>query len=288
MDRTDYVIGIVGAGVMGGGIAQVAAEAGLETILYDIDPTMLERAATSIASSVHRAVEKGKIAPEQAERAVARIKTARAMEDLTPCDTVIEAVPEKIDLKKRLFFDLERATRHDAILATNTSTLSVTHIASALTLPERAIGMHFFNPAQLMPLVEVIAGAMTSAATVEATLALARRMGKFPVRVKDTPGFIVNRVARPFYLEALRVLGEGVTDPATIDQLVREGGGFRMGPFELMDLIGIDTNYAASLSMYEQFFHEPRFRPCLLQQQMVDSGRLGRKTGKGWYDYENP
>jgi 3-hydroxybutyryl-CoA dehydrogenase len=207
------------------------------------------------------------------------------MEDFARCDVVIEAAPEKIDLKKSLFFDLERATRHDAILATNTSTLSVTQIASALTLPERAVGMHFFNPAPLMPLVEVIAGSLTSEATVEATLALARQMGKTPVRATDTPGFIVNRVARPFYLEPLRMLGEGVADPATIDRLVREGGGFRMGPFELMDLIGLDTNYAASLSVYEQFFQEPRFRPSLLQKRMVDSGRLGRKTGKGWFEY---
>ncbi|HYN89019.1 MAG TPA: 3-hydroxyacyl-CoA dehydrogenase NAD-binding domain-containing protein, partial [Ardenticatenaceae bacterium] len=175
----------------------------------------------------------------------------------------------------------------EAILATNTSTLSVTSMASATRRPDRVVGMHFFNPPALMPLVEVAATPTTSDATLATTVALAEGLGKVPVRTKDTPGFIVNRVARPFYLEGLRLLGEGVADHATIDRLVREGGNFRMGPFELMDLIGIDVNYAASQSVYDAYFGEPRFRPHPLQQRQVESGNLGRKTGRGWYAYED-
>ncbi len=285
--RVIQQIGIVGSGVMGSGIAQVFAEAGLDVLVFDVDPKLLEKAVFNITKFINRSAEKGKFTQQEADSAVARIKTTLTLDEFAPCDFVVEAAPERLDLKRNLFSDLEHVVREATILATNTSTLSVTQIASAVTLAERVVGMHFFNPAPLMPLVEVIRGARTDDAVVQETLDLARRIGKTPVRTKDTPGFIVNRVARPFSLEGLRMLGEGVADHATIDRLVREGGGFRMGPFELMDLVGLDINYASSQSVYEQFFYEPRFRPSVLQQRMAASGRLGRKSGRGWYEYTN-
>lgn len=284
--RTIQIVGVVGSGVMGSGIAQVAAEAGLDVLLFDINEKLLENAVLSITKFINRSTEKGKYTQQVADDTVARIKTTITLDEFEPCDIVIEAAPEKLEIKQTLFRDLEGITTHDVILATNTSTLSVTEIAAAVHYKGRVVGMHFFNPAPLMPLVEVVAGPATNDQTMRAVVDLAVRMGKKPVRVKDVPGFIVNRVARPFYLEALRILSDGVTDPATIDRLVREGGGFKMGPFELMDLIGIDVNYAASQSVYEQYFHEPRFRPSLLQRRMAQSGRLGRKSGHGWYEYD--
>jgi 3-hydroxybutyryl-CoA dehydrogenase len=287
MNKPIQTIGIIGSGVMGSGIAQVAAEAGLDVRLFDINEKLLDNAIGVITKFINRSAEKGKVTQQQADDAITRITTTMTLNEFAPCDLVLEAAPEKIEIKQSLFRDLERITRPDAILATNTSTLSVTEIAAAVERRERIVGMHFFNPAPLMPLVEVIAGTATSDEVLDATADLARRLGKTPVRAKDVSGFIVNRVARPFYLEALRILGDSTTDPATLDRLVREGGGFKMGPFELMDLIGIDVNYAASKSVYEQYFHEPRFRPSILQQRMAESGRLGRKTGHGWYEYND-
>ncbi|MBI5347819.1 MAG: 3-hydroxybutyryl-CoA dehydrogenase [Chloroflexi bacterium] len=278
-------IGIIGSGTMGGGIAQVAAQSGFDVILYDVESAMLARAISNLTLTFNKLVEKGKLKQEEAEATLARITTATSLNDLAGCDFIIEAAPEKLDLKQSLFSNLESLISDQAILATNTSTLSVTQIASGCKRPQNVVGMHFFNPAPLLPLVEVIATAVTADAVVTATLDLAKHMGKTAVQVKDVPGFIVNRVARPFYLEALRLLEEGVADHATLDKLIRDGGGFRMGPFELMDLIGLDINYAASLSVYESYFYEPRYRPSLAQQRMVESGRLGRKTGRGWYDY---
>ncbi len=279
-------IGIVGSGTMGSGIAQVAAQAGLEVTLYDISEEMLARARLGIRSALSRLVEKGRLDRESASRAAERIATTEVLRDLGGCDFIIEAAPEALDIKQRLFHDLHNVTRSEAILATNTSTLSITEIAASTGRPSRVVGMHFFNPAPLMPLVEIIAGAATRDEVVQTATALALRMGKVPVQSRDTPGFIVNRIARPFHLEGLRLLAEGVADPATIDRLMREGGGFRMGPFELQDLIGIDINFAASRLVYEAYFHEPRFRPSLLQQRMVESGRLGRKAGRGWYTHD--
>ncbi|MBI5082303.1 MAG: 3-hydroxybutyryl-CoA dehydrogenase [Chloroflexi bacterium] len=279
------MIGIIGSGTMGSGIAQVAAQSGFDVILYDVESAMLARAISNLTSTFNKLVEKGKLKQEEAEATLARITTATSLNDLAGCDFIIEAAPEKLDLKQSLFSNLESLISDQAILATNTSTLSVTQIASGCKRPQNVVGMHFFNPAPLLPLVEVIAAAVTADAVVTATLDLAKHMGKTAVQVKDVPGFIVNRVARPFYLEALRLLEEGVADHATLDKLIRDGGGFRMGPFELMDLIGLDINYAASLSVYESYFYEPRYRPSLAQQRMVESGRLGRKTGRGWYDY---
>ena len=279
-------VGIIGSGTMGGGIAQVAAQSGFNVILYDVESSMLTRALNNLNSTFSKLVEKGKLKREDADAALARITTVTSLNDLAQCDFIIEAAPEKLDLKQSLFSNLESLISDNSILATNTSTLSVTQIASGCKRPQNVVGMHFFNPAPLLPLVEVIAGAVTADSVVTTTLDLAKRMGKTAVQAKDVPGFIVNRMARPFYLEALRLLEEGVADHATLDKLIRDGGGFRMGPFELMDLIGLDINYAASISVYESYFHEPRYCPSLIQQRMVESGRLGRKTGRGWYEYD--
>src|SRR5574341_252513 len=270
---------------MGSGIAQVAAGAGLAVVLYDVAGEMLGKALDQIKESAQRAVQKARMTEDEAEALLGRITATTATADFKDCHVVIEAIPEQLEIKRAFFQEIGGIVSEDAILATNTSTLSVTAIAAACPNPARVVGMHFFNPPTLMPLVEVIGGSATSEETIAETIRLTERMGKTPVRAKDTPGFIANRVARPFYLEALRILGEGVADHVTIDRLAREGGGFRMGPFELMDLIGLDINYAASRSVYEAYFQEPRFRPSVLQQRMVESGRLGRKTGRGWYDY---
>jgi 3-hydroxybutyryl-CoA dehydrogenase len=278
-------IAVLGSGTMGSGIAQVAATAGYNVILYDIEVGMLQKALGSIGGFLTRAAEKGRMTPGDAEAAIGRVRTSTVLSDAKDCQVIIEAIPEDLDLKREVFGKLATITPRGTIFATNTSTLSVTRIAAATDFPERVVGMHFFNPAPLLPLVEVIAGAVTDESVVETTMDLARSMGKTPVRVKDVPGFIVNRVARPFYLESLRLLEEGAADHETIDRLLRDGAGFRMGPFELMDLIGLDINYTASLSLYKAYFHEPRYRPSLLQERMVESGRLGRKTGRGWYAY---
>jgi 3-hydroxybutyryl-CoA dehydrogenase len=278
-------VGVVGSGTMGAGIAQVAAQSGLNVLMYDIEETALERAINSITHFITRAAEKGQISKDEAAKATGRLRTTTQLKELEHADFVIEAVPEILNLKQDIFGRLDDITDSDIVLATNTSTLSVTQIAAATARPEQVVGMHFFNPAPLMPLVEVIAGSESALEAVNITLNLARQLGKEPVRASDTPGFIVNRVARSFYLEALRLLEQGVTDFETIDRLIKAGGGFAMGPFELMDLIGVDTNYHASKQVYDAYFQEPRFRPSIRQQRMMESGRLGRKTGRGWYDY---
>ena len=279
-------VGIIGAGTMGAGIAQVAAQAGLTVILYDIDAAMLEKAQTTIRTFITRAAEKGRITQDEAAAAVGRVNATDTFDELAASDLVIEAASEKLAVKQAIFADLARITPPDVILATNTSTLSVTQIGAASGEAGRVVGLHFFNPAPLMALVEVIAGIETQPDVAEIALGFARRLGKQPVRAQDVPGFIVNRVARPYYLEALRLLEEGVADHETIDALLKGGGGFRMGPFELMDLIGMDINYTASQVVYEAYFHEARYRPSPFQRRMVDAGRLGRKTGRGWYSYD--
>jgi 3-hydroxybutyryl-CoA dehydrogenase len=279
------IVAVIGSGTMGAGIAQIAAQSGFDVILYDIAQDILDVALANISRFINRAAEKGRITEKEASDAIARITISAKLESMQSADIVIEAAPEKLELKRDLFKQLEKICRDDAILATNTSTLSVTNIAAGTKKPERVVGMHFFNPAPLMPLVEVAAGTATAQAIVETTVELAKQMGKSPVVTKDVPGFIVNRVARPFYLEALRMIEVGVASHETIDKIVRGAGGFRMGPFQLMDLIGLDINYAASQSVYNAYYHEPRYRPNLLQQRMVESGRLGRKTKRGWYDY---
>ena len=257
-------VGIVGAGTMGAGIAKLAAGAGIEVVIHDPDPDAL-------AVGVERAGED--------------VTSATGLEGLAGCTLVIEAAPERLDLKRELFARLESACGADAVLATNTSSLSVTAIAAEAQHPGRIVGMHFFNPPTKMKLVEVVAGDESSDAALDATTAMAEAMGRTPIRARDSVGFVANRCARPFTLESLRMLGEGVGTHEEIDRVARVAGGFRMGPFELMDLIGIDVNFAVARSFYDQSSGEPRWQPHPIQQEMVDSGRLGRKTGRGFYDY---
>jgi len=277
-------LGVLGAGTMGAGIVQVGAEAGLEVVLHDPLPGASQRALERIAGFLGRKVDRGQLSADARTAAMARISEVDGLERLAGADVIVEAIPEELDLKREVFRRLDAAAAESAILATNTSSLSVARIAAATSRPERVAGMHFFNPVPLMALVEVVSAPRT-APDVAATLEeLARTMGKTPVRVTDTPGFIVNRVARPYYLEALRMLGDGAAGIQEIDAAMREVG-FRMGPFELMDAIGLDINLAVSESIFTQSFDDPRYRPHPIQRSLVDAGRLGRKTDGGFYDY---
>jgi 3-hydroxybutyryl-CoA dehydrogenase len=270
---------------MGAGIAQVAVEAGLEVTLLDPVDGAYERARDRIGGFLERKVTKGELDAGLAEAAMNRIGEAGSVADLAAAEFVIEAIPEDLDLKRDAFRRLDAAAGPATVLATNTSSLSVGAIAEGTGRPERVVGMHFFNPVPLMALVEVVAGPRTDRAVVDATLTLATQLGKTPVEAADTPGFIVNRVGRPFYLEALRMLGEGAADAPTIDAALREAG-FRMGPFELIDAIGLDVNLAVSESVWEAFGRTPRYLPHALQRVLVQVGRLGRKTSAGFYDYD--
>lgn len=276
-------IGIAGAGTMGQGIAQVCAVAGFEVLLYDIQPDFISKGISLIEKSLSTAVEKGKIQLTEKEQAVARIKPQPDLQQLK-ADLIIEAAIENLDVKKKLFAKLEEINSQHCILTTNTSSIPVTQIASALKHPERFAGLHFFNPAPIMKLVEIISGAGTNHGTVELLKQFSEKLGKTAVLAKDSPGFIVNRVARHYYVEALKLLDENVSDINTIDSLMKSVG-FKMGPFELMDLIGVDTNFSVTTSMYHAFHEEARFRPSRIQQQKVDAGHHGRKSGKGFYDY---
>jgi 3-hydroxybutyryl-CoA dehydrogenase len=285
MDTT-MKVGVIGAGTMGSGIAQVAAQAGHAVVLFDANPGAVDKALAGLKKTLDRLVEKGKLSPEQAQQIHDRISPAEVVKDLAGCGLVIEAIIEDLGIKKKLFAELEASLAKDAVLATNTSSLSVTAIAAACTHPSRVIGLHFFNPAPLLPLVEVVPGIATSAELPKRCSELMKAWGKAPVLCKDTPGFIVNRVARPFYGEPLRIYEEGLADMATIDHAMKSVGGFKMGPFELMDLIGNDINFAVTKSVFEAFFYDPRYRPSITQQRQVESGRLGRKSGRGYYDYD--
>lgn len=279
-------VGVIGAGTMGSGIAQVAAQAGHATWLYDTRPGAVEHALAGLRKTLDKLVEKGKLPAADADAIHARIRPASELSQLKDCGLVVEAIIEDLGVKRQLFAALEKEVHAEAVLATNTSSLAVTAIAAACAQPERVIGLHFFNPAPLLPLVEVVPGVATDLDLPARMAALMQAWGKTPVVCKDTPGFIVNRVARPFYGESIRVYEEGMADMPDIDAALR-GAGFRMGPFELMDLIGNDINFTVTRTVWEAFFYDPRYRPSFTQQRQVESGRLGRKTGRGYYDYRN-
>ena len=276
-------VGVIGSGIMGQGIAQITAQSGFDVLIYDLEETVVKRSVTAIAASLAGLVLKGKITSVKADEANSRIVVKSALEDVK-ADLIIEAVTERLEVKQQIFTTLEAANVPATILASNTSSLSINAIARNLKLKNRFAGLHFFNPAPVMKLVEIVSGAETDSDTVTALRNFCDSLGKTSVHVQDSPGFIVNRVARLYYVEALKLAEEGVADFETIDKLMR-AAGFKMGPFELMDLIGIDTNHAVTTSLYEAFYHEARFRPSRIQQQKVDSGDLGRKSGKGFYDY---
>ncbi|GIV33910.1 MAG: hypothetical protein KatS3mg031_1445 [Chitinophagales bacterium] len=276
-------IAVAGAGAMGSGIARQCALAGYPTLLYDISEEALSRAWIQINHILDQAVEKQKITAEQKEKALQKLAITQDIHALTT-DVVIEAVAEKLEVKQELFRQLASQNDPACIFATNTSSIPITRIASAVPHPERVVGLHFFNPVHIMKLVEIVSGAFTHPVVTEAIRQLALELGKTPVLAKDSPGFIVNRVARPYYVEALRTLEENCAPHDTIDVLM-EATGFKLGPFRLMDLVGNDINYAVTASLYASFHYEPRFRPSRIQQQKVESGHLGQKTGKGFYDY---
>lgn len=278
-------VAVVGAGTMGQGIAQVALLAGHRVLIHDIDPAAAAAGVAAVQGRVTRMAAKGRLDQAAAEDANGRIAPAADRSELAPAALVVEAVVEDAGVKRALFAALEEVVAPDALLATNTSSLSVTEIAAGLTHPGRFLGLHFFNPAPLLPLVEVVSGFATDPAAAERAYATVLGWGKTPVRCADTPGFIVNRIARPFYAEGFAVYEEQGADPATIDAVLRESGGFRMGPFELTDLIGQDVNEAVTRSVWESFHRSPRFTPSLAQRRLVQSGRLGRKSGHGWFPY---
>jgi 3-hydroxybutyryl-CoA dehydrogenase len=278
-------VGVVGAGTMGAGIAQIAALGGYETRLHDPVPAALETGVERLHAALAKGTAKGLWTEREADTASAGIGPAPSLGDLDECDLVVEAAPEDLSLKRELFAALADACGTETILATNTSSLPVTAIAADVPHPERVVGMHFFNPPALMKLVEVVATERSSEDALAAATEVGRRMGRTPIRAKDSPGFIANRLARPFTLESLRMLAEGVADAATIDRVCRLGGGFRMGPFELIDLIGLDVNLSVARSFYSQGGEPERWRPSSIQERMVGEGLLGRKGGRGFYEY---
>lgn len=285
MDKST-IVGVIGAGTMGAGIAQVAAQAGHSVVLFDTRKEAVDKAMVGLAKTMDKLVEKGKLTADAAKALLGRIAPAYDLKQLASCGLVIEAIIEDLGIKKKLFADLEALIGADAMLATNTSSLSVTAIAAACKNPERVIGLHFFNPAPLLPLVEVVPGLASDAELAARSSKLMVSWGKTPVICKDTPGFIVNRVARPFYGESIRIFEEGIADMATIDLAMKTVGGFKMGPFELMDLIGNDINFTVTKTVWESFFYEPRYKPSFTQQRQVEAGWLGRKTGRGYYAYD--
>ncbi|WP_271410029.1 3-hydroxyacyl-CoA dehydrogenase [Pseudomonas sp. Q1-7] len=280
-------VGVVGAGAMGQGIAQLAAQAGLGVKLFDLRPDAARQALDGIAKLLARQVEKDRMSPEAAKRTEHNLTVVERLEELHDCQLVVEAIVEQLEAKQALFRQLEALLDEEAILASNTSSLSITAIASACRDPGRVAGLHFFNPAPLMRLVEVIEGLTTRPPVGERLHALVTALGHQPVRARDTPGFIVNHAGRAFGTEALRILAEGVADASTIDRVLREGAGFRMGPFELFDLIGLDVSQPVMESVYQQWYEEPRYRPHPLLRQMLAAGHLGRKSGQGFYRYDN-
>jgi len=281
---TIQTVCVCGAGTMGSGIAQVAAQSGLYAVLFDVNTTVLQKAQAGIEKNLQALVEKNRLTTTEKENILSRISFASNINDCI-ADIIIEAIIENADAKAGLFNQLAEVNHSEVIFATNTSSLSVAAIAAKVNHPERVAGMHFFNPAPVMKLVEIVKAPQTAAQTVQAIYDLALQMGKTPVHCKDAPGFIVNHVARPYYLEALRLLELGIADVETIDAVL-ESAGFKMGPFRLMDLIGNDINYAVSCSVYEALGKPARLQPSFIQKERVDKGELGRKSGKGYYDYK--
>lgn len=278
-------IGVIGAGTMGSGIAQVAAQNGHKVWLYDTNSEALDKSQAALMKIMARLVEKGKITQEQADQTVSNVATCTEFDSFRHCGFVIEAIVENLEIKKQVFQALEAQVDDKCILATNTSSLSVASIAAACKNSGRVIGVHFFNPAPLMPLVEIVPAVQTESGILDQSKALIDSWKKVTVITKDTPGFIVNRVARPFYGEAIRMYEEGVAEMSTIDHALKEIGGFRMGPFELMDYIGNDVNYAVTESVWTAFYYDPRYRPSFTQKRMMEAGFLGRKSGRGYYNY---
>jgi 3-hydroxybutyryl-CoA dehydrogenase len=276
-------IAVIGAGTMGQGIAQVCASSGYKVLLYDVQPELISSAQGLIRKNVEVLVEKGKITSTQRDSLINSITSVSDFKRLQ-VDLVIEAVVEKLEIKQKIFSEIEKINERSCILTTNTSSIPVTQIAASLKYPERFAGLHFFNPAPVMKLVEVVNGAATSQQTVDLLVSLSKKLSKHPVVAQDSPGFIVNRVARHFYVESLKIVEENVADFKTVDELIRSAG-FKMGPFELMDLIGVDVNFSVTSSMFNSFHQDPKFRPSRIQQQKVNAGHHGRKSGKGFYDY---
>jgi 3-hydroxybutyryl-CoA dehydrogenase len=284
-NRSDLVAGVAGAGTMGRGIAQVLAQCGARTLLYDAQPGAARKARDSIAQALGKLVEKGRLGAGEADNAVGRIEIIDSVDAFGPSHVVVEAIVEDLNAKQQLFSSLEKQVGSDCILASNTSSLSVTAMAAACQRPGRIAGYHFFNPVPVMKIVEVVDGVLTEPWVTDALAALARRFGHTPVRCKDTPGFVVNHAGRAFVPEALRVLSEGIADFATIDRILVDAAGFRLGPFGLMDLVGLDVAHSVMKSMYRQYYEEPKYRPSFLAEPRVAAGLLGRKTGRGWYEY---
>jgi 3-hydroxybutyryl-CoA dehydrogenase len=280
-----FKIGVIGSGAMGSGIAQVAALAGHEVHVYDANPVAAQSAASNMRVSLQKLVEKGKCTEDKYNLALKNVIFQSSIEKLNTCDLIIEAIVEDISVKQEVFSALESIVSDKCILASNTSSLSIASMASICNKPERFIGIHFFNPANIMPLVEVIPALQTDSSVTEIAIALIQSWGKTVVVCKDTPGFIVNRVARSFYGEAIRMYEEGIADVVTIDWAMKKFGGFKMGPFELMDFIGHDVNYKVTETVWEQLFYDPRFKPSLTQKRLYEAKRFGKKSGIGFYDY---
>ncbi|PNQ73836.1 3-hydroxybutyryl-CoA dehydrogenase [Hanstruepera neustonica] len=278
-------VGIIGSGTMGSGIAQVAATAGCQVKLYDTNQAALDKAKDSLEKILSRLVEKGRIDSDEKSRIQGHITYVDSLKDLGDSNLTIEAIIENLDIKKKVFSELESYVADECIIASNTSSLSIASIASSLQKPERCIGIHFFNPAPLMKLVEVIPAVQTSKTVLDKSVDIIKNWKKTVAVAKDTPGFIVNRVARPFYGESLRIYEEGIADFATIDHSLKTLGGFRMGPFELMDFIGNDVNYTVTETVFTAFYFDPRYKPSFTQKRFAEAGYLGRKSGKGYYDY---
>ncbi len=283
--RAAAVIGVLGAGTMGSGIAQLAARSGARTLLHDPIPKALERGLARARDGLEKEAARGKLSAEEATASAERLQTVGSLDEFAPCELVIEAVPERIELKHELYARLSEIVSAECVLASNTSSLLVTAIAAAASHPERVVGMHFFNPAPVMRLLEVVAGEQSGERALQIAHATGEAMGKTVIRAHDGPGFLVNRCNRPFGLEALRLLQERIADVETIDRVCRMHGGFRMGPFELMDLVGVDTGFEISKSFYEQSFGEPRWRPSPIAARYVAAGLHGRKSGRGYYTY---